>query len=157
MELPIEAMIISGGSYYGVSKSWFEQVNPDKATMFFSITVPNNVSTVAANAFRDSYSSEKKNYGAVTSNDNLGRYNAVSYTHLVEIETCGEYCKGATVADTLGLSGKKPNVSCVMDVDREAFDDYLVAVSYTHLDVYTRQKQGLSQRRRCQPERGLLP
>ena len=44
----------------------------------------------------------------------------------VEIETCGEYCKGATVADTLGLSGKKPNVSCVMDVDREAFADYLV-------------------------------
>ena len=44
----------------------------------------------------------------------------------VEIETCGEYCKGATVADTLGLSGKKPNVSCVLDVDREAFADYLV-------------------------------
>ena len=44
----------------------------------------------------------------------------------VEIETCGEYCKGATVADTMGLSGKKPNVACVMDVDRDAFADYLV-------------------------------
>ncbi len=44
----------------------------------------------------------------------------------VEIETCGEYCKGATVADTMGLSGNRPNVSCVMDVDREAFADYMV-------------------------------
>lgn len=44
----------------------------------------------------------------------------------VEIETCGEYCKGTTVADTLGLSGNKPNVSCVMNVNREAFADYMV-------------------------------
>ena len=31
-----------------------------------------------------------------------------------------------TVADTLGLSGNKPNVSCVMNVDRDAFADYMV-------------------------------
>ena len=44
----------------------------------------------------------------------------------VEIETTGDFCKGTTVADIYGISGKAPNISCIMDVNRSAFVDILV-------------------------------
>ena len=46
--------------------------------------------------------------------------------YYVEVETGGEYCRGATVADVRGVTGKKPNASCVLDLDRESFADYLI-------------------------------
>ena len=46
--------------------------------------------------------------------------------YYVEIETAGDYCKGTTVADIHGISGKRPNAVCIMDVDRDAFADILV-------------------------------
>ena len=44
----------------------------------------------------------------------------------VQIETQGEYCRGCTVGDQLGLSGKAPNAQVLLDVDRKAFADRLV-------------------------------
>lgn len=44
----------------------------------------------------------------------------------VEVETCGEYCRGCTVGDWLGLSGKAPNATAILGVDRSAFADRLV-------------------------------
>lgn len=38
----------------------------------------------------------------------------------------GEYCRGCTVGDQLGLSGKAPNAQVILDVDRKAFADRLV-------------------------------
>lgn len=46
--------------------------------------------------------------------------------YYIQVETRGDYCKGATVADFYGVLGQKPNASCIMDVDREKFIDYLV-------------------------------
>ena len=44
----------------------------------------------------------------------------------VQIETCGDLCKGATIPDWNGILGNTPNASCLMDVDREVFVDYLI-------------------------------
>ncbi len=44
----------------------------------------------------------------------------------VEIETEGDFCKGATVADFLGTTGKTPNAKVIMGIDRDAFADLLV-------------------------------
>ena len=44
----------------------------------------------------------------------------------VQIETCGDYCKGTTVADFYGTTCMTPNAKCIMGVDRDAFADYLV-------------------------------
>ena len=44
----------------------------------------------------------------------------------VEIETAGDYCRGATVADWLGRLGRPANATCILDVDREGFADALV-------------------------------
>lgn len=43
----------------------------------------------------------------------------------VDIELEGEYTRGATVADFLGSTGKAPNVTCVMGIDRERYIDLL--------------------------------
>ena len=48
--------------------------------------------------------------------------------YYVQIETNGEYCRGATVADWYGTLGKKPNVTAIVDVDRDAYADRLVAL-----------------------------
>lgn len=46
--------------------------------------------------------------------------------YYVQIETCGDFCKGATVPDWYGVTGHAPNARCLTDVDREAFVDRLV-------------------------------
>lgn len=78
MVVPADGMLIKGTTYYGISKAWFEEINPDKATMYFSVKVPGSVTSIINDGFRDSYTTDKKNNGAVTSYDNLGRYNMVA-------------------------------------------------------------------------------
>lgn len=46
--------------------------------------------------------------------------------YYVQIETCGDYCKGTTVADIYGVTGHAPNARCIVGVDRDAFAGYLV-------------------------------
>ncbi|HIT68645.1 MAG TPA: nucleoside hydrolase [Candidatus Aphodomonas merdavium] len=49
----------------------------------------------------------------------------------VDIETDGDYCRGATVADWFGVTGKALNVTALTDIDREAFAALIVeAVSF---------------------------
>lgn len=46
--------------------------------------------------------------------------------YYVQIETKGEYCRGATVADVRDNLKMKPNASCVLGLDRDRFADYLI-------------------------------
>lgn len=78
MVVPTDGMLIKGTTYYGISKAWFEEINPNKATMYFSVKVPSSVTSIINDGFRDSYTTDKKNNGAVTYIDNLGRYNMVA-------------------------------------------------------------------------------
>ena len=50
----------------------------------------------------------------------------------VEVETEGEYCRGATVGDLRGKTGHAPNARCLMDVDRQGFVDLLVEAVRTY-------------------------
>lgn len=78
IEVPADALVIVGSTYYGVSKDWFTANNPEKATLSLAIKIPSSVTTIANDGFRDSYGSDKKKYGAVTSNDGVGGYNVVA-------------------------------------------------------------------------------
>ena len=78
MVVPAEGMLIKGTTYYGISKAWFAEINPDKVTMYFSVKVPGSVTSIIKDGFRDSYTYDKERNGAVTYNDNLGRYNMVA-------------------------------------------------------------------------------
>ncbi len=44
----------------------------------------------------------------------------------VQVETTGDLCKGATVADFRGVLGKAPNAKVLMGIDRQGFVDLLV-------------------------------
>ena len=45
--------------------------------------------------------------------------------YYVQIETSGDFCRGATVADHYGFSHQPPNTHALVDLDREAFIDLL--------------------------------
>lgn len=45
--------------------------------------------------------------------------------YYVAIETKGEFCRGATVADQFRTTGHAPNAKCVMGVDRDRFAEIL--------------------------------
>ena len=76
--VPTDALVIANGTYYGILKTWFQENNPNQETLSLSVTIPDNVTAIAKDGFIDSYTSEKKSKGAVTSNDKLGRYNIVN-------------------------------------------------------------------------------
>lgn len=78
MKVPAEELVIVNGIYYGISKDWFEENNPNKETLFFSIEIPDNVTTIFNDGLKDSWYPDKEKNNAVTANDNLGRYNVVS-------------------------------------------------------------------------------
>ena len=78
MVVPENALIIKSGTYYGISKDWFQTRNPNKADMYFSIAIPESVTIIASDAFRDSWSNDKQSNGAVTANDGLGGYSVVA-------------------------------------------------------------------------------
>jgi pyrimidine-specific ribonucleoside hydrolase len=44
----------------------------------------------------------------------------------VAVETTGDYCRGATVGDRLGVLHRPANARVIMGIDREAFVDLLV-------------------------------
>jgi len=53
----------------------------------------------------------------------------------VQIETTGDYCRGATVGDKLGVLGKPANARVIMGIDRQKFVDLLVEAA----EHYTRE------------------
>ena len=53
----------------------------------------------------------------------------------VEIETAGEYTKGATIGDINNITANKPNATVLMDVDREKFVEYMVEAIKCYSEV----------------------
>ena len=47
----------------------------------------------------------------------------------VAIETTGDYCRGATVGDPLGVLKQPANARVILDIDRKAFVDLLVSAA----------------------------
>lgn len=111
MVVPADGMLIKGTTYYGISKTWFAEINPNKDTMYFSVKVPGSVTSIIKDGFIDSYTTEKKNNGAVTYNDNLGRYNmvAIDFSEATSLTTISnQAAKGCSyLSGVLDLSHTK--------------------------------------------------
>ncbi len=52
--------------------------------------------------------------------------------YYVEVETKGEFCRGATIADRYGVTGKKPNAKVIVGIDREKFVELIVEACKTY-------------------------
>lgn len=53
----------------------------------------------------------------------------------VQIELAGDYCRGTTVGDRFGVTGKPKNATVITGIDREAFVDLLVGAVKTFGEV----------------------
>ncbi len=53
----------------------------------------------------------------------------------VEVETIGEYTKGATIGDINNITGKKANATVLMDVDREKFVKLMIDAIASYSEV----------------------
>ncbi len=50
----------------------------------------------------------------------------------VQIELTGDYCRGATVGDRLGIWKKPANARCILDIDRQGFVDLLAEAARSY-------------------------
>jgi pyrimidine-specific ribonucleoside hydrolase len=50
----------------------------------------------------------------------------------VQVETTGDYCRGATIGDPFGTLNQSANVRCIMDIDRQGFVDLLAEAAATY-------------------------
>ena len=124
MAVPEEGMVIKGGTYYGISYEWFKGINPNKDTMYFSIPLPEKVTTVIADGFRDSWSSEKENNGAATyysgsRKTDWAHYNVVTidFSEAANLTTIkSQAAMGAPLTGVLDLSNTK-----VQTIEKSAF------------------------------------
>ncbi|MGI5958312.1 MAG: leucine-rich repeat protein [Massiliimalia sp.] len=112
--VPEQGMVIKSGVYYGVSKEWYEKQNFEKKPVYFSITVPRNVTAIAKDGFRDSYSSEKDNVGAITNYDGSGQYTdkykvvEIDFSQATSLTTINnQAAMGCAISGTLDLSNTK--------------------------------------------------
>lgn len=118
--VPADAMVINNNTYYGVSETWFASVNPDKGTLYVALQIPETVTTIANDAFRDNYTSDKAKYGAVTTNDELGRCTvaAIDFSKATALTTiryqAAMYC--SDISGVLDLSNTK-----VETIEKNAF------------------------------------
>lgn len=120
MVVPADAMVINNNTYYGVSKTWFASVNPDKGTLYVALQIPVTVTTIANDAFRDNYTSDKAKYRAVTTNDGLGQCTvaAIDFSQATALTTiryqAAMYC--SDISGVLDLSNTK-----VETIEKNAF------------------------------------
>lgn len=119
--VPADAMVINNNTYYGVSETWFASVNPDKGTLYVALQIPDTVTTIANDAFRDNYTSDKAKYGAVTTNDKLGQCTvaAIDFSQATALTTiryqAAMYC--SDISGVLDLSNTK-----VETIEKNAFN-----------------------------------
>lgn len=71
IEVPEEGMVISGGTYYGISKAWYEENNPEGKELSLSLEIPSRVERICNDGFRDRWSNEKQRQKCIT-NYNYG-------------------------------------------------------------------------------------
>ena len=90
--VPEEGLAISGGTLYGIDKTWFANVNPDKGKVYLAISIPSGVTEINNDGLKDSYTSDKKLHDAVTYMDGLGSFSvaALSFDDATGLETIGE-------------------------------------------------------------------
>ena len=86
MEVPVEGLVITNGTYYGISKEWYERINPEKKLMYFSITVPESVTIIAKDGFRDAWSNDKQKNQVITNYNYSGDKKYTEKYKMVKID-----------------------------------------------------------------------
>ena len=59
-------MVIVNGTYYGISKTWYEKNNPSNEVLSISLKIPSKVTAILNDGFRDSWSNAKQKQDVIT-------------------------------------------------------------------------------------------
>lgn len=105
--VPESGLVIESGTLYGIDKTWFAENNPSKGTLYLSVILPNTVTSIAMDGLKDSYTTEKKKYGAVTYVDKLGSFSlsALDCSLATNLTTIGNQAfQNAKLTGVLDLS-----------------------------------------------------
>ena len=107
--VPEEGLAISGGTLYGIDKTWFANVNPDKGKIYLAISIPSGVTEINNDGLKDSYTSDKKLHDAVTYMDGLGSFSVAALSggnkgHISLWERAGVFRVGGLLAGAEVLS-----------------------------------------------------
>lgn len=114
MVVPTEDMVITNGTYWGISKSWYAGVRSGTEVLYFSLKLPNNVTTIAADGFRDQWSSEKERQNVVVNYDGNGVYTDkyklvdIDFSEATSLTTIkSQAAMGCAISGVLDLSNTK--------------------------------------------------
>lgn len=114
MVVPTEGMVITNGTYWGISKSWYADVRSGTEVLYFSLKLPNNVTTIAADGFRDQWSSEKERQNVVVNYDGNGVYTDkyklvdIDFSEATSLTTIkSQAAMGCAISGVLDLSNTK--------------------------------------------------
>lgn len=66
IEVPEEAMVVSGGVYYGISKEWYDNNYPNGDVLKVNLIIPSNVTSIYKDALRESWLPEKEKQKVLT-------------------------------------------------------------------------------------------
>ena len=94
--VPTKGMVIVNGTYYGISKTWYEENNPSNEVLSISLKIPSNVTAILDNGFRDSWSNAKQKQGVITNYDGGGTYTdkyvviSIDFSEAGNLKTIGE-------------------------------------------------------------------
>lgn len=92
IKVPIEGMVITNGVYYGISKDWYTKNNPERKVLSLDLTIPNNVTTIYDNGFRDNWTREKEQKDCITKYDGEDKYTIINidFSSAENLTTIGE-------------------------------------------------------------------
>ena len=92
IKVPTEGMVITNGVYYGISKDWYTKNNPERKVLSLDLTIPNNVTTIYDNGFRDNWTREKEQKDCITNYDGEDKYTIINidFSSAENLTTIGE-------------------------------------------------------------------
>lgn len=86
IEVPTEGMVITNGVYYGISKDWYTTNNPNGKVLSLDLTIPDNVTKIYNDGFRDNWSNEKQKQNCITNYNYDGDKSYTSKYTVVNID-----------------------------------------------------------------------
>ena len=66
IDVPTEGMVIVNGTYYGISKTWYEENSSSNEVLSISLKIPSHVTAILKDGFRDNWTNDKQKKGVIT-------------------------------------------------------------------------------------------
>ena len=96
IDVPTEGMVIVNGTYYGISKTWYEENSSSNEVLSISLKIPSHVTAILKDGFRDNWTNDKQKKGVITNYNGDGTYTdkyvvvSIDFSEASNLKTIGE-------------------------------------------------------------------